>query len=151
MLSVIVERPDAFDILRTREIAEEIKAINKQFVSSSQGYVLLGFGRWGTSIDSLGVPIKWSDISAAKVIAEVSIPSLRIDPSQGTHFFQNLTSFHVGYIHVDSLCLAEDVCDWTSLEQMPAIQETAFVRHVRFEHPLTICVDGRQSRALITT
>ena len=98
---IVYLRPEAFDVLKTSEMAAEITALNSQMQKEGRGYLLIGFGRWGSSISSLGVPVRWSDISEARTIVECSLENFRVDPSQGTHFFQNLTSFNVGYINVD--------------------------------------------------
>ena len=147
---IVYLRKENFNTLSTAEMAEEISKINSQMASQSRAYVLIGFGRWGSSIPSLGVPVKWSDITEAKAIVECSLESFRIDPSQGTHFFQNLTSFNVGYINVDSFKHKEDMIDFGYLDSLPAVYESQYVRHVRFDHPLEICVDGRASRAFIS-
>jgi hypothetical protein len=111
--------------------------------------VLLGYGRWGSSIPSLGVPVSWSDISEAKVLVECSLPDFRVEPSQGTHFFQNLTSFQAGYVNVDPYARPGDSLDLSALDAIPAVFETQWLRHVRLDSPLTICVDGRAGRAMI--
>ena len=98
---IVYLRPEAFDVLKTSEMAAEITALNSQMQKEGRGYLLIGFGRWGSSISSLGVPVRWSDISEARTIVECSLENFRVDPSQGTHFFQNLTSFNVGSINVD--------------------------------------------------
>ena len=146
---IVYLKKDAFDTAKTLQIASEITALNSQFRQDGGQYVLIGYGRWGSSIPSLGVPVKWSDISEAKVIVECSLENFRVDPSQGTHFFQNLTSFNAGYINVDSFSRPGDVFDYEALEALPAVAETAFMRHVRLSRDLEICIDGMQNRALI--
>ncbi|MBQ9547625.1 MAG: phosphoenolpyruvate synthase [Bacteroidales bacterium] len=145
---VVYLKPGAFDTVRTREMAEEVTAVNARLRAEGRGYVLIGFGRWGSSIPSLGVPVRWGDISEAKVLVECALERFRVDPSQGTHFFQNMTSFNVGYVNVDSFARADSL-DFARLDALPAVEETEFLRHVRFERPLSICVDGRENRALI--
>jgi hypothetical protein len=93
--------------------------------------------------------VVWSDISEARVLVEASLPDFRIDPSQGSHFFQNLTSFNAGYVNVDPYTRPGDSMDLSSLDALPAVQETTFLRHVRLEKPLTVCVDGRMGKAVI--
>ena len=146
---IIYLRPEAFDTLHTREMAREVAMLNKNLQNEGRGYLLIGYGRWGSCIDSLGVPVKWGDISEAKTIVECTLPNFRIDPSQGTHFFQNLTSFHVGYVHVDALTRGDDMFDIAQLDNLPALYESTYLRHVRLPQALTILVDGKQSRALI--
>ena len=147
---IVYLRPDKFDALKTREIAKSITALNAQMRKEGRQYVLIGFGRWGSSIPSLGVPVLWSDISEAKVIVEASLDDFRIDPSQGTHFFQNLTSFNVGYINVDHYSRPnEDLLDFSVLDALPAKEEGEYFRHVRLDNPLQICIDGKGGKAML--
>ena len=146
---IIYLRREAFDTLHTREMAAEISAMNAAMRSSGTGYVLIGYGRWGSSIPSLGVPVAWSDISEAKVIVECCLDTFRVDPSQGTHFFQNLTSFNVGYVNVNPYSRRYDCFDYEALDALPAVEETAFIRHVRTREPLTVIVDGKTGRSLV--
>lgn len=129
-------------------IAKEISQINDRMLAASQGYVLIGPGRWGSSDPWLGVPVKWPDISAARVIVEQGLKGYSPDPSQGTHFFQNLTSMGVGYFYVNSYSndgvLRSDV-----LDAMPAVDETAHLRHVRLEKPLHIMMDGMKQEGVV--
>lgn len=146
---IIYLKKEAFDTLKTNEMAAEITSLNARMRSEGRQYVLIGYGRWGSSIPSLGVPVKWSDICEARVIVECSLENFRIDPSQGTHFFQNLTSFNAGYINVDPWGRKEDFLDYNALQALPAVFETEFLRHVRLGRDLEICIDGMNSRALI--
>ena len=129
-------------------VAEEIEKINRQFLKDDQNYVLVGPGRWGSSDAWLGVPVKWPAISAAKVIVEAGLTQYRVDPSQGTHFFQNLTSLGVGYFtvndYIDDGIFREDY-----LNELPAVEETDHVRHVRFPQPLTIKMDGMKKEGIV--
>lgn len=145
---IVYLKPQTFDILKTVEIGQEITAINNRMRDQGRGYVLSGFGRWGSSIPTLGVPVQWSDISEAKVIVECGLDKFRVDPSQGSHFFQNLTSFGVGYINVNPYA-GEGSLDFDKLDAMPAVEESEYIRHVRFDEPLQICIDGLNNRALI--
>ena len=111
--------------------------------------MLIGPGRWGSSDHYLGVPVKWPHISAARVIVEVALKNYNIDPSQGTHFFQNLTSFGVGYFTVDTNTGEGGFVDKAVLDAMPAVEETQYVRHVRFEHPLRILMDGKKQEGAV--
>lgn len=146
---VVYLRREAFDVMKTRKMAAELTALNSQLRSEGYNYVLIGYGRWGSSIDSLGVPVNWSDISEAKVIVESCLENFRVDPSQGTHFFQNMTSFNAGYVNVNPYSRKGEVFDYAALDAMPAIYESEYVRRVRFDDELLICVDGREGRAVV--
>lgn len=149
IFDVVYLKADAFDKMKTQEIAAELREINAKFRSEGKQYILIGYGRWGSSIPTLGVPVAWSDISEARVLVECSLPDFRVDPSQGTHFFQNLTSFNAGYVNVDPYSRRGDSLDLSSLDALPAADETPFIRHVRLDSPLQVCIDGRTSKALI--
>lgn len=129
-------------------IAEEINKINRRFLDEGQGYVLVGPGRWGSSDPWLGIPVKWPAISAAKVIVEAGLESYRVDPSQGTHFFQNLTSFGVGYFTINDY-MNDGIYRQNELNEMAAIEETEHVRVVHFSAPLTIKIDGMKKEGVI--
>ena len=146
---VVYLRRQNFDVMKTREMAAEVTAINNRMRDEGRNYVLIGFGRWGSSIPSLGVPVQWSNISEAKVIVECCLENFRIDPSQGTHFFQNMTSFNAGYVNVNPYSRPGEHCDLDALDAMPAEYESDFVRIVRFPEDLTVCVDGKENRALV--
>ena len=146
---VVYLKADAFDKMKTLEMAAQLKQLNARMQKEHRQYVLIGYGRWGSSIPTLGVPVAWSDISEARVLVESSLPEFRVDPSQGTHFFQNLTSFNAGYVNVDPYTRPGDVLDLSALDAMEALEETEFLRHVRMEQPLSVCVDGRTGQALI--
>ena len=140
---------ERFDKMKTKEMAQEIAAINTKMREEGRGYVLVGYGRWGTSVPSLGVPVVWSDISEVKALVECVLPDFRIDPSQGTHFFQNLTSFNVGFVHVDPFARREDEFDIAALDALPAESETEYWRLIHLDEPLKICIDGRENRAFM--
>lgn len=146
---IVYLKRDRFDVTKTTQMASELTAINRQMRDAHTAYVLIGYGRWGSSIPSLGVPVQWSDISEAKVIVECSLENFRVDPSQGTHFFQNLTSFNAGYIDLDPYRGDNCVFDYDALEAMSVVEETEFVRHVRAERDMDICIDGLGHKALI--
>lgn len=141
---VYVKWDDNFSAANNPQIAMDIEKINRQFLAEGKQYVLIGPGRWGSSDPWLGVPVKWPAISAARVIAEIALPGYRVDPSQGTHFFQNLTSFGVGYFTIDTNRVDGGIVQKKVLDAMPAVEETSFVRHVRFDKPLRIMVDGKK-------
>lgn len=146
---IIYLRKDTFDILRTRVMADTIREWNNRLRAEGRSYLLIGYGRWGSQIPSLGVPVQWSDISEAKAIAECSLENFRIEPSQGSHFFQNLTSFNVGYVNIDPWARQQDLYNEEVLNALPAVEETEFVRHVRLDKPLQMYIDGFANKALI--
>ena len=134
---VYVKYDDQFTAMHNPAVASDIERINQKFLDEGRNYVLVGPGRWGSSDSWLGVPVKWPHISAARVIVELVLRNYRVDPSQGTHFFQNLTSFGVGYFTIDTNRPGEGgLFRKEILDQMPAVEETALVRHVRFDRPL---------------
>ena len=149
---VYVKYDDHFTAMNNPAVASEIEHINRQMIDEGRGYVLIGPGRWGSSDPWLGVPVKWPHISAAKVIVEVALKNYRVDPSQGTHFFQNLTSFGVGYFTIDTNQSADQggMVRKDLLDAMPAVEETRYVRHVRFKRPLRILMDGTKQEGAIT-
>ena len=140
---VYVKTDDQFTAADNPAIAREIEKINHCYLDQAQGYVLVGPGRWGSSDPWLGIPVKWPHISAAMVIVEVALKNYRVDPSQGTHFFQNLTSFGVGYFTVDEN-RKQGLFRKAVLDNMPAVMETEHVRVVRFDKPLKIMMDGKK-------
>jgi len=145
---VIYVKPDAFDAARTREIAAVIEQRNTLLREEGRGYVLIGPGRWGSSDPWLGIPVKWPQISQARLIVEAGQSDYHVDPSQGTHFFQNLTSFRVGYFTVNP-ARGHGHLDQAYLDAQPALFEDGYVRHVRFGAPLFIGIDGRRSMGMV--
>lgn len=145
---VIYVRPDRFDAAYTREIAAAIEQRNALMREKERGYILIGPGRWGSSDPWLGIPVKWPQISQARLIVEAGQEDYRVDPSQGTHFFQNLTSFHVGYFTVNP-SQGHGHFDLDFLEAQPALYEDRFLRHVRLENPFTIIIDGRRNEGVV--
>jgi CheY-like chemotaxis protein len=145
---IVYLRPEAFDVLKTQEIASELTSLNARLRAEGRAYALIGFGRWGSSIPSLGVPVRWGDISEARAIVECCLENFRVDPSQGTHFFQNMTSFNVGYVNVNQFSRPCDSLSFETLDALLAEFETHWLRLLHFEKPLRICVDGRASRAI---
>ena len=145
---VYVKADDRFSAADNPTIAREIEKLNKEYLDRGTNYVLVGPGRWGSSDSWLGIPVKWPHISAARVIVEVALKNYRVDPSQGTHFFQNLTSFGVGYFTIDEN--RNDGCFHKStLDAMPAVEETDHVRVVRFEKGLRIMMDGKKGEGVV--
>lgn len=145
---IIYVKPEAFDASKTRVIVERIDAINKLMVEKNKNYILIGPGRWGSSDPWLGVPVKWSQISMAKLIIESGLKDFRIDPSQGTHFFQNLTSFRVGYFTINPY-QNDGSYDTEFLNQLEADYEDEFIRHIRFENPIVYKIDGKTNKGIV--
>lgn len=144
IFDVVYVKTANFDAKHNESIALELARINEQFVHNDSNYILIGPGRWGSSDPWLGIPVKWAFISQAQVIAEVSLENYRIEPSQGTHFFQNLTSFGVGYFTINPYLHPSDLFNEELLQHAETVEETDFVRHVRFDKPLTISINGRK-------
>jgi hypothetical protein len=144
---VVYVRPEAFDPAQTRRIATELDAINRRLVAEGRPYLLIGFGRWGSSDPWLGVPVEWAQIDGARVIVEASLPNMNPDLSQGSHFFHNLIGFKVLYLSLPDGGPAR--VDWAWLDQQPAAAATEFVRHVRLAGHLTVRVDGRNGRGVV--
>ena len=145
---VYVKAGDDFTAADNPLIADEIERINRRFLDEGRNYVLTGPGRWGSSDYWLGIPVKWPHISAARVIVEEGLKNYHVDPSQGTHFFQNLTSFGVGYFTVNAYN-GDGVFRKDVLDRMPAVEETAHVRVVRFAQPLKIMMDGKKQQGVV--
>jgi hypothetical protein len=156
---VYVKTDDNFTAADNPYIADEIEQINKRFLrgefkASADGdgpgvnYILIGPGRWGSSDPWLGIPVKWPHISAARVIVEAGLKNYHVDPSQGTHFFQNLTSFGVGYFTINTFN-DDGLFRKELLDSMEAVEETEYVRHVRFDHPLKILMDGKKQEGVV--
>ncbi len=145
---VYVKTDDDFTAANNLYIADEIEKINRKFLDTDKNYILIGPGRWGSSDYWLGIPVKWPHISAARVIVETGLKNYHVDPSQGTHFFQNLTSFGVGYFTINTYT-GDGVFQKEILDAMPAVEETEYVRHVRFEHPVRIMMDGKKQHGVV--
>ncbi len=146
---VVYVKTKEFSAADTQQIADEIEHINRTFLDGSdRHYLLIGPGRWGSSDPWLGIPVKWPHISAAKVIVEAGLPNFHVDPSQGTHFFQNLTSFGVGYLTVNDF-IGDGIYRQDYFDSLPAVAETAHVRHVHLSQPLTIKIDGMHKESVV--
>ena len=145
---IIYVKTGAFNSSNNQLIAYEIEKMNRSFTDQEKGYVLVGPGRWGSSDSWLGIPVKWQHISNARVIVECGLENYRVDPSQGTHFFQNLTSFGVGYFTVNPF-KGDGWFDEAFLNAQPAVEETEYLRHVRFDAPITIKMDGKKSLGVV--
>lgn len=145
---VIYVKTGAFNAANNQLIAYDIEKMNRKFTGTETNYVLVGPGRWGSSDPWLGIPVKWPHISNAKVIVECGLENYRVDPSQGTHFFQNLTSFGVGYFTINPF-KGEGWFDEDYLNQLPAVEETEYLRHVRLHAPIVIKMDGKRSLGVV--
>jgi CheY-like chemotaxis protein len=145
---LVYVKPESFNAAHSEKIAVDIEKLNSGFVKSGKGYVLIGPGRWGSSDPWLGIPVKWPQISAARLIVESGLKNYRIDPSQGTHFFQNVTSFRVGYFTINPF-FKEGYYDVEYLDNQNLVYEDEYIRHVRFDKPLEILIDGKKHRGVI--
>ena len=145
---IIYVKTDGYTASNNQLIAYEIEKLNKKFLDEGKHYVLVGPGRWGSSDTWLGIPVKWPNISAARVIVEAGLTNYRVDPSQGTHFFQNLTSFGVGYFTINAF-MNDGIYNQDYLNSLPAVEETKFLRWVRFEKPLTVKMDGKKKIGVV--
>ncbi|MFO8087432.1 MAG: PEP/pyruvate-binding domain-containing protein [Bacteroidales bacterium] len=145
---IVYVRPDSFNPSKNSEIADRLEKLNQQFKEQNIYYALIGPGRWGSSDPWLGIPVKWTQISQARLIVESGLKNYRIDPSQGTHFFQNLTSFQVGYFTINPF-IQDGYYDTEFLDQQKAVYEDEFIRHVRFQHPVLVKIDGRKNKGAL--
>jgi CheY-like chemotaxis protein len=146
---VIYVKTGNFDAMNNPKIAVEIDEINRKFLEEDKNYVLIGPGRWGSSDHWLGIPVNWSQISNARVLVEIALDNYRIEPSQGTHFFQNLTSFGVGYFSINPFMKDDGFYDEEFLDQQPAVYESEYIRHVRFEQPSVIKINGKNKIGVV--
>ncbi len=145
---IVYVKTDSFDPAKNTEIAHRITLLNDKFVKEGKNYILIGPGRWGSSDHWLGIPVKWANISAAKVIVEAGLHDYRIEPSQGTHFFQNLTSFRVGYLTINPYN-RDGHFDIAKLDALQPVWEDEFLRHIRFKKDLVVKIDGKKNLGLI--
>ncbi|HUD71437.1 MAG TPA: PEP/pyruvate-binding domain-containing protein [Dongiaceae bacterium] len=145
---VVVVDYERFDRLRSVEAAEQVARFNDQLQQRGVPYLLIGVGRWGSLDRHLGIPVTWNQIAGARVIVESGFRDMQVTPSQGTHFFQNLSSLNIGYFTVNPQA-GDGFVDWEWLRSRPAVEETAFVRHLRFDAPLLVKMDGRSGRGAI--
>lgn len=145
---IIYVKSGAFNSSNNQLIAYEIEKLNRRFTEEEKNYVLVGPGRWGSSDHWLGIPVKWPHISNARVIVECGLENYRVDPSQGTHFFQNLTSFGVGYFTINPF-KGDGWFDEAYLNSLPAVEDTEYLRHVHFDKPIVIKMDGKKSLGVV--
>lgn len=148
MQDIVYVKTDGYSASNNQLIAYDIEKLNDEFLREGKNYILVGPGRWGSSDTWLGIPVKWPHISAARVIVEAGLTNYRVDPSQGTHFFQNLTSFGVGYFTVNAY-RNDGVYNQAYLDSLPAVHETKFLRHVHFDRPLIVKMDGKKNLGVV--
>ncbi len=148
LYDIVYVKPDSFNPAKSREIAVMVGELNEKFLSENRNYILIGPGRWGSTDPWLGIPVKWPHISAARVIVESGLENYRIDPSQGTHFFQNLTSFRVGYFTINPY-INDGYYDLEFLNSIKPVYENEFIRHLRFDNHLEVRIDGRKNKGAI--
>lgn len=145
---IVYVKPEAFSAAKNQLIVSDIEKVNKQLVNEAKHYVLVGPGRWGSADPWLGIPVKWPNICNAQVIVESGLSNYRVDPSQGTHFFQNLTSFGVSYFTINPY-QNDGTYDTEFLNAQTAIYESEYIRHIRFQQPIVIKVDGRKNKGVV--
>jgi len=145
---IVFVKPQAFAAAHSPQIAGEVEKLNSRLHAEDTPYVLVGPGRWGSTDPWLGIPVKWSQISGVKVVVEASLPNMNVDPSQGSHFFQNMTSLRIGYFTVP-MDREHGFIDWPWLEGLPVAFETEHLRHVRLDEALAVIIDGRKSQGAI--
>lgn len=148
VFDVVYVKTENFNAYNNPVVAEEVERINRGFLQRGENYVLVGPGRWGSSDAWLGIPVRWPHISGAKVIVEAGLSDFHVDPSQGTHFFQNLTSMGVGYFTINDF-EGDGIYRQDVLNAMPAVEETEHVRHVRFDKPIVIKIDGMKKEGIV--
>ncbi len=146
---IVYVKTDGYSASNNQLIAYDIEKLNKRFLNEGKHYVLVGPGRWGSSDTWLGISVKWPNISAARIIVEAGLTNYRVDPSQGTHFFQNLTSFGVGYFTINAF-MNDGIYNQEFLNSLPAVEETKYLRWVRFESPLTVKMDGKKKIGVVS-
>lgn len=145
---IVYVQPEHFEARHTPQIAKELETINRRLLDAGRPYLLIGFGRWGSSDPWLGIPVNWGQVCAAKVIVEATTPTMNVEPSQGSHFFHNLTSFGVFYFCVSHT--GDYAIDWEWLKRQPCETESPLLRHVRLAAPVTVKVDGKSGRGLVS-
>jgi hypothetical protein len=141
-------KPETFKASNNNALTLEIEKINEKFINDKKNYILVGPGRWGSEDPFLGIPVKWYQISEARAIVEAGLENYRIEPSQGTHFFQNLTSFKVGYFTINPF-INDGYYDLEYLSKRKAFYESEFIKHIRFNTPLKVMIDGRKNKGVI--
>jgi hypothetical protein len=137
-----------FDRSKSRVAADEVSQLNAKLISQKKPYLLIGVGRWGSLDPWLGIPVSWDQIAGASVIVESGFKDLSVTPSQGSHFFQNITSFKVGYFTINSIEHSGYI-DWDWLGKCKAVEELNFVKHIHFDEPIVVKINGRKNKGII--
>ena len=145
---VIVVDSQRFERSRSHEVATAVAQLNRRLNEENRPYLLIGVGRWGSTEPWLGIPVEWDEISGARVIVEAGFRDFRVTPSQGSHFFQNLTAFQIGYFTVNPDA-GEGSIDWQWLTEQPAVEEQGCVRHLQFAEPIRVVMNSRTSQGVI--
>jgi hypothetical protein len=145
---IVYVKPETFNSRRNYETVDILNKLNEKYVAANEPYILVGPGRWGSSDSALGIPVRWPDISGARIIVETTLGNYRVEPSQGTHFFQNLTSFGVGYFTVNPFS-GDGFCDFDYLNSLEAEYEDEIVRVVRFDKALSVAINGRRGIGIV--
>jgi hypothetical protein len=148
LYDAIVVDSQRFERLRSTEVATEVAGFNRMLNEDGRPYLLIGVGRWGSTEPWLGIPVEWDEISGARVIVEAGFRDFRVTPSQGSHFFQNLTAFHIGYFTVNPDA-GDGTIDWRWLTEQPAVEEKGCVRHLHFTNPIRVVMNSRTSQGVI--
>lgn len=146
---VVYVKTESFSAINNNRIAAEIEVINRRFLDNNNNYVLVGPGRWGSSDPWLGIPVRWPQISNARVLVELGLDNYKVEPSQGTHFFQNLTSFGVGYFSINLYIQDDGIFDEAYLNTQPAVYESEFIRHVHFQKPIEAKINGKKKVGVV--
>lgn len=146
---IVYVKTKSFSAANNQSIVAEIDGVNREFLDNDKNYILVGPGRWGSSDPWLGIPVRWPQISNARVLVEIALDNYKIEPSQGTHFFQNLTSFGVGYFSINPFLQNDGLFDEEYLNSQPAIYETEYLRHVRFPNPVIIKINGKKKIGVV--
>ena len=144
---IVLVRPDTFDPAKTVDVAAEIGKMNGKLTTEGRKYLLIGPGRWGSADRWLGIPVSWREISGVGAIVETTAENLKADPSQGSHFFHNITSLGISYLNTTDT--GEDFIDWPWLDALAVLEKTGYLKHIRLDNPLTLKIDGKSSRAVL--
>jgi len=148
LYDIVYVEPDTFEASKSRDIAREVGEINKKFVKENKKYILIGFGRWGTADPWLGIPVEWYQISGAKIVIESNLDNFVVEPSQGSHFFHNLISLKMGYMHIKKTTETEFIL-WDWLKKKKAYRYGKYLNHLNFSEFLPVMIDGKTSRGVI--
>jgi hypothetical protein len=147
MADILYVKPDIFDAGRTTEIAREIGELNAVLLKEKRKYLLIGPGRWGSADRWLGIPVSWAEISGVGAMVETASAELKAEPSQGSHFFHNISTLGINYVTVSDD--QHDFLDWDWIQSLPIANQTSFVAHTGLDRPFVLKVDGRTSRCVM--